>query len=232
MSGPDPALKALAQNGARLVGDLATGGRVEGVAPPIRVSAQRMRALLEAGLIAPAGQAGLWRLSRAGAGRLAASGGAPRIAECSLDWLAVRRDAQGTPLIDATEKAAGERLRADWEAVHQSRGLVRDWSRGPSDRTARGAADGLAPGEAAAAARRRLREAFAALGPELAAAARAAACEGVGLEALEARHGWPRRSGKLVVKLALGALARHYGMAPCAWPPSDAWLAEDARPTL
>ena len=57
-----------------------------------------------------------------------------------------------------------------------------------------------------------------------------------GLQAVETERGWPRRSAKLVLRIGLDQLARHFGLAATAVGGPSArnrvWLAEDARPTV
>lgn len=151
--------------------------------------------------------------------------------ECPLDWLAARKDSEGRPFLDRTAVAAGERLRADYERGLRAAPVTMDYDRGPRD-AAHGPRDGLSMAESAIAARARMRGAMAALGPEMARTLLAVICEGRGLEDVEAAERWPRRSAKLVVRLALDALARHYGMTAQGRGRADAWMGEDARPAL
>ena len=50
------------------------------------------------------------------------------------------------------------------------------------------------------------------MGPELAGVLVEVCCYLNGIEAAEKKFGWPRRSGKTVLQIALSTLARHYGL--------------------
>lgn len=135
-------------------------------------------------------------------------------AESPLAWLAHRRDRAGEPLITAVQFAAGQRLFADHERGHQRARVTSSWD--PSGVRGSRRRDGLTVSEAVHDARRRVEAALAAVGPGLAEALVGVCCEGLGLEAVEKKNGWPLRSGKIVLRLALDRLAAHYGLAPLA----------------
>jgi hypothetical protein len=131
--------------------------------------------------------------------------------ESPLGLLARRKGRDGRPFLDAEQLQAGERLRADY-----TRGLLMprlgiDWNAvgggGRSGRRAGGAAELT---DAALSARRRVDDALAAVGPELAGLLVDVCCFLKGLETVETERGWPVRSAKVVLKTALSALARHY----------------------
>ena len=158
--------------------------------------------------------------------------------ESPLAWLRRRRDRSGQPLIGACEFAAGERLRADFTRARMTPRVTADWER-PAGRRGRG--DG--PGDpammldSAIAARERMDAALESAGPVLGALLQDVCCFLVGLEEAERARGWPRRSGKVVLQVALERLAAHYGMSDSAEGPAGGgrirhWGASDYRPSV
>ncbi|MBJ3774492.1 DUF6456 domain-containing protein [Acuticoccus mangrovi] len=136
---------------------------------------------------------------------------AVNLGESPLAWLATRRDGNGRPMITPAEAEAGRRLAEDHARGHHQPRVTQSWDasgvRGEPRR------DGLSAGEAAEDARRRLETALKAVGPDLDRVLLAVCCEEVGLGDVEKRMGWPQRSGKVVLRLALARLAAHYGLA-------------------
>ncbi len=157
----------------------------------------------------------------------------PPAAEGSLAWLRSRRDRDGQPMLDETGFAAGERLRRDFGLASLGGRLTTDWDAFGSARGHTGAG-GMTPSEAAGAARQRIERALAAVGPELAGPLVDVCCHERTLPEVERLRGWPLRSGKVVLRLALAALARHYGLSRAAVGPaargSRHWGAADYRP--
>ena len=137
-------------------------------------------------------------------------------AESPLEWLAQRKDKDGKPFISATQFAAGERLRRDYEAGMRGPRVTASWDGASSASERRRVRarpqDGLDVSERAMAARQRVHAALEAVGEELAAILLEVCCLSQGMEAAERRLGWPRRSGRLVLRIALQRLAEHYGM--------------------
>ncbi len=156
--------------------------------------------------------------------------------ESPLAWLRRRKDARGRPMIDASEFAAGERLRADYERAQLMPRVTANWMATVAGKR-RSGENGIADlTELALAARRRVECALAALEPEMADLAVDFCCFLKGLERIEGERQWPARSAKVVLRLALAALARHYGLSTRARGPGTAplrhWGAEGYRPEL
>ncbi len=154
-------------------------------------------------------------------------------AESPLAWLRGRRGADGKPLVDAAEFEAGERLRSDFTRGQMMPRITTNWSA-----LARGAGARQQGGgditDAALAARMRVERALEAVGPELTGVLLDVCCFLKRMEEVEQQRGWPARSGKVVLRLALAVLARHYGLGVTATGPGKAgtlhWGAPDYRP--
>lgn len=156
-------------------------------------------------------------------------------AESPLAWLARRKDRDGRSFLDAAQLEAGERFRRDIEQAQLLQRVTANWE--ASINAARQGADAGAVSEVAIDARRRLARAVDATGPELAGLLTDVCGYLKGLEIVESERGWPARSAKVVLKIALDRLARHYGLAIEARGRDRAesllhWGAEDYRPRV
>lgn len=157
------------------------------------------------------------------------------LAESPLLWLRSRRDRTGEPLIDDRQFMAGERFRRDYTTAGLVARTTMNWETigGPAERRA-GGNRGANVSDRAIDARRRVARAMEAVGPDLANILVAVCCEFRGLGEFERDHAWPSRSAKVVLRLALNALARHYGLDPGAKGPARGrrrhWGAAGYRP--
>lgn len=153
-------------------------------------------------------------------------------AESPLLWLHRRQGRGGRALIGDAEFAAGERLRSDLTIACSLPRLTANW-----ERTASGGAVGLTPTEAMLAARQRVDRAMQAVGPEFSGLLTDVCGFLKGMDQLERERGWPARSAKVVLVLALAALARHYGLSNEATGAAgrgkpQMWGAGDYRPAF
>lgn len=113
-------------------------------------------------------------------------------------------------LVDGVQFAAGEKLRRDFTLAQLTPRMGVNWE-APVVSGSRGAGtDSIS--EIAMAARQRLNRALAAMGPELAHLLFDVCCHLMVLEVAEDTRGWAKRSGRVVLKIALDRLAAHYGM--------------------
>jgi len=207
-----------------------------------RISVAGGRLLADAGLTAEERFGDQHRLVRPPerGDRRGLPGPAMNEAESPLGWLRSRRDKHGEPLISEAQYDAGERLRVDFTVAQLSPRVTLSWdacvapgSHGRSGRRP----DSLEVNERALAAKQRFMTALDAVGPELSGILVDVCCLSRGLEAAERGLGWPQRSGKLVLQIALTQLARHYGLLraqPGATRPANIrhWGVSDYRPEV
>ncbi len=130
-------------------------------------------------------------------------------AESPLAGLSRRKDKDGQPFLTREMVAAGERLREDFELAQMGTSVTQNW-----DRFLTGQVDGSRGPDAAtggpSAARARVASALSDLGPGLGDVVLRCCCYLEGLEQAERRMGWAARSGKIVLRIALQRLKRHY----------------------
>lgn len=158
-------------------------------------------------------------------------------AESPLALLWRRKGRNGERFLQAREYAAGERLRRDFTRGQIMPRLGVNWSAAGASGRRGGTSNGIADmTDAALASRRRVERALDAVGPELSDLLVDVCCFLKGLELVEAERGWPARSAKVVLKTALGALARHYepsGTEEAVDRPTVLhWGAPDYRPNI
>ncbi|MBB5047796.1 hypothetical protein HNR60_002553 [Rhodopseudomonas rhenobacensis] len=150
--------------------------------------------------------------------------------ESPLAWLARRKGRDGRAMITPTQFIAGEKLRGDFTRGQLTPRVTSSWE-APTGRRGPGGGAGEMT-DLVIASRQRLRAALEACGPEFAGLLMDVCCFLHGLEEVESRRGWPSRSAKVVLQLALDRLARHYGLDDKATGAAAArlrtWLADDA----
>jgi hypothetical protein len=123
------------------------------------------------------------------------------IAESPLAWLHARGHLNDR-LFDA-----GEALRGDYERAQLSASITMRWD---AVRVASTGERGLAPTERQIAARQRFDGAIRAAGRGLEDILWRVVCAGEALPDAEKTLGWPARSGKLVLRIALERVAEFY----------------------
>ncbi len=124
------------------------------------------------------------------------------LAESPLGWLHARGH------LTDRQFDAGERLRSDWERANLSSGITMSWD--PVRHKRNGPAR-LSPAEMQVAAKQRFQDAEAFLGPDLNDIAWRVICAGDAVPVAEKDLGWPARSGKLVLRIALDRIADFTG---------------------
>ena len=126
------------------------------------------------------------------------------LAESPLGWLYARG------MLTTAQFDAGERLRSDWERAQLAPKVTMSWDASPIARNRGGAAPGLDPGNCQIDARKRFDAALSEAGPGMSDILWRIVCAGEGMRDAESALGWPARSGRLVLTLALDRLAQFY----------------------
>lgn len=153
--------------------------------------------------------------------------------ESPLAQLHRRRAGGGAPFLNEEEYQAGERLRADYERASIMPRLGANWEASVAGRKRSSQAGSMVElTDAVLAARQRVERAIKGVGPELSGVLIDVCCFLKGMETVEAERRWPARSAKLLLKAALGALARHYEPAGARRMATLHWGAEDYRPRI
>ncbi|MEM7690140.1 MAG: DUF6456 domain-containing protein [Pseudomonadota bacterium] len=130
------------------------------------------------------------------------------IGESPIAWLHARGHLEERLFV------AGEALRGDYQRAQLSPNVTMRWDpvRVKVGRSG-GAEQGLSPTERQVAAKARFDQAIASAGKGLDDILWRVVCAGEGLPEAEKALGWPARSGKLVLKLALDRVADYYRIA-------------------
>ena len=126
------------------------------------------------------------------------------LAESPLSWLYARGH------LDDRQFDAGEKLRVDWERANLSPNVTMRWDAAPLMANRRSAPDMLNFSEAQIAAKQRFEQAVSFIGKDLSDISWRVICAGERLPVVEKSLGWPGRSGKLVLKIALDRLGDFY----------------------
>ncbi|MFZ1726932.1 MAG: DUF6456 domain-containing protein [Albidovulum sp.] len=141
------------------------------------------------------------------------------LAESPLAVLARRKEKDGKPFLNPDLVIAGERLREDFELAQMGPRVAQNWDRFLTAGDRGNFSGGAGAGEGPSRARNRVAAALRDLGPGLGDMVLRCCCFLEGLEVAEKRMGWSARSGKIVLRIALMRLKRHYddingGQAP------------------
>ncbi len=145
-----------------------------------------------------------------GAGEAEPSRMRHNLAESPIALLARRRDKDGQAFLTPEMVTAAERLREDFELAQMGPRVAQNWDRflTAGDRGGFATDNGIAEGPRAA--RDRVASALRDLGPGLGDMVLRCCCFLEGMEQAEKRLGWSARSGKIVLRIALIRLKRHY----------------------
>jgi len=165
----------------------------------------------------------------------ASDGTTINIAESPLGRLARPAKGETEAFLDAAQVEAGERVRRLAEQARLQPRLTMSYS---ATHTVNGKSGGGTGdiSDMAADARRQLTEIARVLPRDCAGVVMDVCGLSKGLQVVEAERGWPRRSAKLVLRIGLDQLARHFGLSAQAHGPTRGrqrqWMSEGARPRM
>ncbi|MGL4322261.1 MAG: DUF6456 domain-containing protein [Paracoccaceae bacterium] len=147
--------------------------------------------------------------------RSVAEGGVSRrmrynMAESPIAVLGRRRDRDGKLFLEPDMIEAAERLREDFELAQMGPRVAQNWDRFLTAGDRGGFRPDAGVAEGPRSARDRVALALRDLGPGLGDVVLRVCCYLEGLEMAEKRMGWASRSGKIVLRIALMRLKRHY----------------------
>jgi hypothetical protein len=122
--------------------------------------------------------------------------------------MARRKDKDGNPFLSTDLVNAAEHLREDFELAQMGPRITQNWDQflTSGDRTRPDGSSRSGP----SVAEDRVSDALRNLGPGLGDVVLRVCCFLEGLETAEKRMGWSARSGKVVLRIALQRLKRHY----------------------
>jgi Domain of unknown function (DUF6456) len=146
-----------------------------------------------------------------------------------------QRSADGQTLISTPELEAAERLERDFMQGQMMPRVTSNWDKAALGMPLARGSGATDVADHVSAAQERVRRALADAGPEFADLLIDTCCLELGIEACEHQRGWPPRSGKILLKMGLGRLARHYGMVargPTRSGRIGHWGTTDYRPEL
>ncbi|MCE7997343.1 MAG: hypothetical protein HEP70_00650 [Rhodobiaceae bacterium] len=134
------------------------------------------------------------------------------LGESPLGWLRRRQGKNGVAYLTEAEAEAGEQLRRDYTLAQIDARTTLNWDGmlAHVDSSSAGSAGQGDRSVQALDAQKRVERALAEVGPGLADIVVETCCHLNGLEQSERTLGWPQRSAKLVLKIALTRLAHHY----------------------
>ena len=132
------------------------------------------------------------------------------LAESPVAAMGRRRDKDGKVFLESELIDAAERLREDFELAQMGPRVAQNWERFLTGGDRGGFRPDAGQGEGPRGARDRVALALRDLGPGLGDVALRVCCFLEGIEAAERRMGWAARSGKIVLRIALQRLRRHY----------------------